>query len=225
MSSKTLFGANPDLDDVEFVEAIEAAFGIKFSTEELERFYTFGDLYDATCRHVKPVERGSFPCLAASAYRRIKRAIGVTHPGTKLHPDTRLAKLIADRSVSRWWRMLESESGLKLPDLHLNIWCVLAFFALLIAGLSIATGTAGYQRVAVLLLMILGFIALRWWPKRLPLRTVGELARSVGALNAAALAQPDGMMRERDVWSSLVLIARHHAVNDIIIDRDTALIG
>jgi hypothetical protein len=72
--AKSLFGKNPDLDDIDFIEAVEAAFGITFDREPAA-WSTFGDVFDAICQRVQPVERGPFPCLSASAYRRIRRAL------------------------------------------------------------------------------------------------------------------------------------------------------
>jgi hypothetical protein len=71
---------------------------------------------------------------------------------------------------------------------------------------------------------ILGILSIMWF-RPLPVRTVGELARGVAALNPKKLAPPDGPIRTRDVWASLELIARDITAYEGPIDRDTALVG
>jgi hypothetical protein len=114
--ANSLFGKNPDLDDVEFIEAVEAAFGIAFRKDEPPAWFTFGDVFDATCRHVRPVERGPVPCLSATAYRRIRKTILKHRPGLKIRPDTPLKSLLGDHSGRAWCRALQRETGLQLPE-------------------------------------------------------------------------------------------------------------
>ena len=179
--AKSLFGKNPDLDDVDFVEAIEAAFGIAFRREELEAWSTFGDVFDATCRHVQPVERGLFPCQSASAYRRIKRAVLKDQPNVNFRPETSLSELIGKRGVLAWWRGLEQGIGLRLPALTVANWAGLLLLGLLLAvpGVVTVNGLPGWIAVLFPMLWIFAF---RWLPSRPRVRTVADLARSVAAL-------------------------------------------
>ncbi|WP_119301449.1 acyl carrier protein [Dongia deserti] len=222
--TKSLFGKNPDLDDVDFIEAIEAAFGIKFGNEEPEKWLTFGDVFDATCRRVHPVERGPFPCLSASAYRHIKRAILKDGPGLDLRPDTPLKDLVRGRRVSGWWRKLERVSGLKLPALQLGLWSTL-FFLVLFLGIPLLVAISRSSGWLALLSVALAILVAIWSTRSLPVQTVGDLARSVAALNAQTLSRSHGAIRERDVWSSLVWIARDSTACRDPIDRQTILIG
>jgi hypothetical protein len=221
--AKSLFGKNPDLDDIDFIEAVEAAFGITFDREPAA-WSTFGDVFDAICQRVQPVERGPFPCLSASAYRRIRRALLKIVPGSNVQPETLLKALIADRSFSVWWRELEQESGLKLPLLTLTNWSLLILVAVIFAvpGVVAVSGLPGW--IAVLSPM-LGLLASGWLPAKPTVRTVGDLARSAAALNARQLSQSHAAIRTRDVWDSLVWIARDITAYPGQIDRGTALIG
>jgi hypothetical protein len=219
--AKSLFGKNLDLDDVEFIAAVEAAFGIAFRKDEPETWSTFGDVFDATCRHVRPVERGPVPCLSATAFRRIRKAIPKDRPGLKIHPDTPLASVLGDRTGRAWCRALQRETGLQLPD---RPGSVLLFFAVTFGAMILGTinGLGGWVAA---LAPILGLLSLMYLRPALPVRTVGELARGMAALNPKTLSQPDGAIRTRDVWSSLVFIVRDVTAYEGTIDRKTALVG
>lgn len=223
--ARTIFGKNPDLDDIDFIEAIEASFGIRFDDKEPSTWFTFGDVFDATCRHVGPVERGSMPCLSASAYRHVKRAILASSPGVEVRPDTPLVTLIGRRRVRSWWRALARSSGLSLPATVLTN-CSGAFLLVLLFVVPLATAVGGLPGWIAALSPALGLLSARWLPERVPARTVGEFARGVAAMNAERLSKLHGdAIRTRDVWDSLVQIARDVAVFDDPIERDTVLIG
>ena len=220
---KNTLGLGGDGDDVEFVETIEAAYGITFP-EGPQTWSTFGDVFDAVCRHVQPVDRGPFPCLTASAYRRIRQAILKVRPDLDVRPDTPLKILMGHGGVEAWWRGLERGTRLRLPALRLSNWSGLLLLVLLFAvpGVVVVNGLPGW--IAILSPMFVLF-AVRWLPARPSVQTVGELARSVGALNAKSLSQPHGAIRTRDVWDSLVGIARDISGHKEPIDRETALMA
>jgi hypothetical protein len=222
--TKSLFGKNPDLDDVDFIEAIEAAFGITFHKDEPNSWFTFGDVFNATCRHVQPVERGSFPCLAATAYRRIKRGILKDQAGLIVGPNTRLEDLIGRRGLSKRWRQLEQDTGLKMPGLPLSPW-VIVLFPFMLLGIPLFHGLADLSGWITLLIFVLCAIAIGRLPPVLPVPTVGDLARAAAALNAQELSQSHGAIRTSDVWDSLVWIAREITAYKGAINRETVLIG
>jgi hypothetical protein len=222
--TKSLFGKSPDLDDVDFIETIETAFGITFGQDEPETWHTFGDLFDATCRHVKPVESGSFPCLSAAAYRRIKRGILKDRTSPGVRPNTRLEDVIGRRELSERWRRLEKDTGLKRPGLPLSAW-VIVLFPFMLLGIPILHSLADLNEWITFLIWILCAVAIALLPRALPVRTVGELARAVAALNAQELSQSHGAIRTSDVWDSLVWIACDITAHKGPIDRETVLIG
>ena len=220
---KNTLGLGGDGDDVGFVEAVGAAFGITFDKEP-ETWSTFGDVFDTICRHMQPVDRGALPCLSASAYRRLRRAIVGIRPNSDVRPDTPLKELIGHEGVSHWWRGLERDTGLNLPRLTVANWAALLFFGLLFAvpGVAVVNGLPGWMAV---LFPACWLFALRWLPSRPPVRTVGDLARAVAALNAKAMSEMHGTMRTRDVWDSLVWIAREISGHKGPIDRETTLLA
>jgi len=222
--ARSLFGKNPDMDDIDFIEAIEASFDIRFDDAEPPTWATFGDVFDATCRRVGPVERGSLPCLSASAFRRIRRAVLECSPGAVVRPDTSLAILIGRRRVRLWWRGVERSSGLKLPAPVLANWSGCLLLVLLFA-VPLATVLGGLPGWIAVLSPVLGLLSARVLPERLPARTVGEFARKAAAMNAKALSASHGAIRSRDVWESLALIARDVTAYKEPIDRQTALVG
>jgi hypothetical protein len=220
---KNTLGLGGDWDDVEFIEAVEAAFGIALDKEP-ESWSTFGDVFDTVCRHVQPVERGPFPCLSASAYRRLRSAIVAIRPNSDVRPDTPLKNLIGNDDVSGWWRGLERNTGLRLPRLAVAGWATLLFFALWLAipGVVIVNDLPGWMAV---ILPTLWLFAFRWLPSRPPVRTVGDLARAVAVLNAKGMSARHGAIRTRDVWDSLVWIARDVSAHNGPIDRKTTLLA
>jgi hypothetical protein len=170
--------------------------------------------------------------LSASAYRRLKKAIVALQPGARIRPDTRLADLVGDQRLDTWWRTLQRSSDLKLPTLAVNGWRILLAFAaiaLFVGPLAAAharhdEGPWLWLALALSVACVAGCV---WLPFEgsTEFKTLGELARAVGARNAAALSQPHGAVRARDVWSSLVQIARECAPDAKTIDRETILIG
>jgi hypothetical protein len=220
--AKSLFGKNPDLDDVDFIETIEGAFGISFRNEELETWSTFGDVFDTTCHHMQAIERGPIPCLSATAYRRIRKAILKDQPDVKVRPDTPLKTLLGGRRGPAWCRALQRDMDLQLPDRPFTAWSLLLFLVTWF-GIPIAGGIGGLPIWMLILSPILGvFLGLLLRPS-LPVQTVGDLARAVAALNPKALSH--GAIRTRDVWSSLVWIARDNVGFTDPIERETVLIG
>src|SRR5262245_54891613 len=158
MTRNTL-GLAGDGDDGDFVDAVGAAFGITFGKEP-EAWSTLGDVFDTVCRHTHPVPRGQFPCLSASAYRRIKHAILATRPDLDLRLDTPLRTLIGRDGVSRWWQGLERDTGLRLPALSLTNASGLLLLALYIGvpGAVVVSGLPGW---IAFLSPILGFAVAR----------------------------------------------------------------
>jgi hypothetical protein len=95
----TLLVPNPDLEEVELLQAVEAAFDVRLTDAEAEQIRTVGDLHSMLIGRLHHVERGAIPCPAAMAFRRLKRAIEGAQPRTQVRPSTELA-LLAERG--RW---------------------------------------------------------------------------------------------------------------------------
>jgi hypothetical protein len=235
---KNSLGLGGDGDEIIFVEEIESAFGIRFQREDMDGCATVGDIYDALCRHVQPVERGSFPCLTAAAYRRVRKAIAES--GTRAHigPDTCIADLVDERRLEKWWDALQLRCGLKLPPLCGGDWkillgfaacgfALLATFPLLILDRAGQLDNAGLWLWSLYGLAALAIAVAVWAPykRSTPYATVGDVARAVSALNAGTLSQVHGAIRAREAWSVLVWIAREVTPHDGPIDRETVLIG
>lgn len=222
--AQTLFGKNSDLDDIDFMEAIEAAFDVRFDNSEPPTWTTFGDVFDATCRRVQAVERGPAPCLSATAYRRIRKAILKDRPDLKVRPETPLATLLGNRTGPAWCRALQRDLELRLPDRPFRSGGVPLFFVISIGTMMVAGWNGLGAWIGIPSGIALGTLAVMWLRPALPVRTVGELARALAALNPQALS-PGGTIRTRDVWDSLVRIARDVTLFDDPIERETVLIG
>jgi hypothetical protein len=111
-------------------------------------------------------------------------------------------------SDHRWHRQLKEDTGLEMPALAglAGVLC-LASIGLPLVG-SAAHGWIG---ALIALPISLGLLALSHRVGRFPtrLRTVGDLAQAVAALNVAALASPDEPLREREIWTALQGVIRN----------------
>jgi hypothetical protein len=229
---KNSLGLGGDGDEIDFVEEIESAFGIQFRNEEMEGCGTVGDIYDALCRHLQPVERGPFPCLSATAYRRVRKAIAETRTGAPIRPDMHIVDLVGEERIEKWWDALERQCRLKLPPLWGGGWKLLLGFAAfglaVLATVLIPTlGNAGPWLWLLYGLAAFAMAVAVWAPykRSTPCETVGDLARAVSALNAGTLSQVNGAIRTREAWSAFVWITRYCTAYDGPIDRETVLIG
>jgi hypothetical protein len=57
----TLLGPNPDLEDVDLIRAVEAAFEVRLTNAEVEQIHTVGDLHSVLIGKLQHVERGVDP--------------------------------------------------------------------------------------------------------------------------------------------------------------------
>jgi hypothetical protein len=197
-----------DGDEIDLLQAIEAAFGVCLTREEAERCVTVGDMHAVLLSKVRHVERGALPCPTATAFRRLRRAIEKLQPGQVVRPDTEIVTLLAGGGAGRRWRRLQLETGLRLPSAGSGSFLLLMacigtpFFAYPFVGWLSSLG--------LLLSIPLAFFLNDRLPISPPSRydTVGDLARAAAGLNISSLSWPAGAMRTRDVWSALEAIIR-----------------
>jgi hypothetical protein len=203
-------GLAGDLDDVELIQAVEAAFGVRLSNDELTRLQTVGDLRDLLQAHVRHVERGDLPCVTAAAYRRLRSAIRKRRPELLLHPKTPMRSFIGRSDARDWWQYLEGEAALALPQLTLSIPGALVVVALVVSPVAVFYfAGSSFGILSLPLLPAAGWLSRRLG-RNLPREpeTLGALARVAAAKNISSLSWPAGVVRTKDIWSSLEAIIR-----------------
>ena len=221
--AKAVF-SDDGMDAVEMLQAIEAAFAITVTNEEAQQIESVGDLYDLICSKVKAVADGQLPCLTATAFRRIKRALRERLPDHQILPETPMRQVLRGMPPGQLLRRLAADTGLSMPGPTMRLsgagMMALTFVVLPLClyqfdiAPPIVSGSLG---------IALTFAVARYWPSGLPrhVTTVGELARSAAAKNIAALSKQDGAVRTSDVWAALVSIICDIAARDEPIGRET----
>jgi|SRR5262249_8674540 len=199
-----------DLDEIDLLEEIERAFAVEFP-RDLRHCHTVGDLHRILLALIPHAERAKTGCLAAKAYFVLSRAIRKRDPARVIRPSTELVNMVRRRfGHHRWRRQLKEDTGLKMPALEGTGWGGMLF--LISIGLPLAGSAAhGWIGALMALPISLGLLALshRIARFRTRLRTLGDLAQAVAALNVAALASPNDPLREREIWAALQGVIRN----------------
>ncbi|WP_131858620.1 acyl carrier protein [Bosea sp. BK604] len=200
-----------DDDDVSIVEAVEEAFGITISDAEAGACFTVSDLFALVCAKVPTVDASDqLPCLTATAFRAIRRAIRARHPGLGIRPNTRLDRMIDGPDHRAWRDYLASETGLHLPNPSLpNMAPLVAVFAIAAGSAVSVMGLSGGSLFAAGLIGLLSAIGVgyaygRWaWSE---FTTIGDLARQASALSIAQAVKANGAVRRGEAWTALVTV-------------------
>src|SRR4051812_19332950 len=111
-------GLEGDLDDVELIQDVEEAFGLRFSDNELAGCSTVGDLFEVVEARLPQSSGGS--CATAMCFYRLRRALQPL-VGGELRPNTNLAAL-SGVSVRALHRIIEQECGLRPPLRYVPLW-------------------------------------------------------------------------------------------------------
>lgn len=198
-------------DSVSIVEEVEAAFGITINDAEAAACLTVGDLFALVCAKVPIVNRSDhLPCLTASAFRAIRRAIRLQDPTCDIQPNTRLDSVIDRRDHRASRDYLASQTGLRFPAPSLQN------FGTLFSGFVIAAGSVIVaMSFSVPSLYLGGFTGLlaaiaigyrygRWaWSE---FDTVGDLARRASALSMSQAIRANGSVRRVEAWNALLAV-------------------
>ena len=100
------------LDIVEFIMAVEAAFGVEIADADAARIYTPRDLV-TYLRTRLPATPSSAACLTQQAFYRTRRAVVARfdRPRGALRPATALAGVIPPTGRAERWRALRADLG------------------------------------------------------------------------------------------------------------------
>lgn len=219
----TSLGLVGDLDDVELIQDVEAAFSVRFDDNDLSRCWTVGDLFTLIERDL-PADKTTGRCATAMCFYRLRRAIQpwVEPP---LKPNTRIDAL-RGLPVHRLYRLIEIECGLRAPAKVISIWgCLAAMLILVGPFVAYRVGVVGLLTPAFAIPL---FIAFRLAPVRLPrdIATFGDLVRAVAARNIGMLAKQGARLGRQDAWSAFrEVLAEHTALSKNAIGLETTLLA
>lgn len=202
-----------DDDDVSIIEEVEKTFGLTISDAEAIACETVGDLFALVCSKVPVVDLGGqLPCLTASAFRAIRRAIQLRKPTLHVRPDARLDSIIDGRDHRDWRDYLTSHTGLRFPNPSLqNFNVLLAGFVSVSGGVFLLIGIsipnlflAGV--IGLIATIVIGRRYSQWaWSD---FDTIGELARQATALSIAQAIRANGSIRKVEAWNALIAVVR-----------------
>ncbi len=104
------------LDSVELVVSVEDKFGIRIPDTECEQIYTVQDFSDSVYKRIliNPTEK----CLTQIVFYRVRKAFQKLNLSKEeIKPNTQITELLTQTELKTNWNRIETELGLKLPDL------------------------------------------------------------------------------------------------------------
>ncbi|WP_158974984.1 phosphopantetheine-binding protein [Cellulophaga sp. L1A9] len=104
------------LDSVELVVSVEDKFGIRIPDDECEKIFTVQDFADSVFKRISinPTEK----CLKQLIFYRIRKAYQtLDFEKVIIQPDTKISELFTQLELKTNWKKIETELGLKLPEL------------------------------------------------------------------------------------------------------------
>jgi acyl carrier protein len=209
------------LDYVELVLALESRFKIHISDEEAGSVRTVGDLYQVVLANLKIEPEGeSRGCLTSAAFYRTRRALvnALSLDRRDIRPSTPLEPILPWTKRRRLWRCLQSKTELSIPKLRHPNWIQMTLLAtgVLVAMVPIRSRPLDLNTALTAIgLSLLGLcVAALFMRITMPLAlgfpsgvvTVGDLAKSVLAINYSRLLEEIGQQNRKDVWDALCAV-------------------
>lgn len=203
------------LDGVALVIACEDRFGIEIEDREAEGCLTVADLQDVVVRKVGAGAAGT--CHSMRVFHRLRTVLAASSALTSagLAPRTPL-RAIMPRDVGRArWSRMQASLSLTLPVLEWPRWASRVFMGCIVGSLSglflAAVGVLPWWFAGAFLLaqVATGVLLVRLRPNTViprDLETIGDLVRSVVALNYRALNERAQMIESevRDAVAQVV---------------------
>lgn len=196
------------LDFIELVLAVEETFGIDLPDDEAGEVGTVGDLEALVLS--KLGRASSDRCLTSAAFYRVRRAMVdvLWCSRAEIRPSTVLAYVLPESDRRAKWEALREAMTLQLPDLKHSRSVVSMLLAVGVAGAVVAGSLVDAGTAVMTGWVLLGFgagaLLLHATPS-LALKfpgdsvTVGDLSRTVLAVNYAQLSAELGGWNEHEV--------------------------
>jgi hypothetical protein len=201
-------GLAGDLDDVELIQDVEAAFGIRLADDEISRCSTVGHLFELIESRLPEMPSGQ-SCATAMCFYRLRRALQ-PHSAIDLKPKTSISALSSVR-VRKLHHIIETECGLRPPPQYITLWGCLAL--LLVAALPFGLFAGGMPWWVALPSAAFG-VGLYWFaPVRLPdeVETFGDLVKIVSTRSIGALAGQGARLGPKEAWQAFTDVLSNHS--------------
>lgn len=203
----TSLGLAGDLDDVELIQDVEAAFGIRLADDEIERCSTVGQLFELIEARL-PQMRSGQSCATALCFFRLRRALQ-PHSGIALKPKTSISALSAV-PVRKLHQIIETECGLRPPPQYITFWGCLSL--LLVVTVPFGLFAVGMPWWIALPSAALGIGLCRIAPIQLPgeVETFGDLVKIVSSRSIGALAGQGARLGPKEAWQAFTDVLSDH---------------
>lgn len=225
ISMKASLGLAGNLDDVELVEDIEQAFGVRLPDGEISNCNTVGDLFDLVLARLPDRGGTADRCATAMCFYRVRHVVQRFAPGIQLRPSTPMDALRAV-PVRTLYEAMEIGGGLRPPNPYLSRWGALSLLVAIAGpiGLRFAGASWWFSGAA----LALGVILYRCSPVRLPpqAKTVRDFVELLAAHNIGELSAKGARLRPAEAWQALQALCGDHAKpSDGEINRETLIHG
>lgn len=210
---RTSLGLAGDLDDVDLIEDVERAFGVRLPDEELTHCRTVGDLFELVVDRLPNGPLHAERCASAMCFYRLRRVVLTIAPNLELRPSTRIGTL-SSVSVRTLYRAIEHGAGLRPPAPYLSAWGGVSLLGAVAAPFSLFCLGATWGTIAAS--FVIALVCYRLSPVRLPptITTFGDLVELITARNIGALASQGARLRPSEAWKALRTVCRDHAVTN-----------
>jgi Cysteine-rich CPCC len=198
-------GLDGDGDEIDFIEDVEACFGVCFSDKEAKNTYTVGDLFETLLGklNLRYGPASAVLCPTQRAFYLIRSAIE-SCTDTKVTPET----LFSDLGLVDHKKIAEHLKLKRLPHTG-NISFDIRLYGLgLLAFLSVVFFAD--MHVVPLAAAVLWLSFAPWLLPAKYTGTVGELATELAALNHDYMQRNGAKQNEKTVWDSLEAVCKQH---------------
>jgi len=222
---KASLGLDGDLDDLELVEDIEQAFGVRLPDAELSNCHTVGHLFDLVLARLPDPGATADRCATAMCFYRLRRVVQRLAPGIQLRPSTPM-EVLCNLSVRSLYDTMRISEGLRPPNPYLSQWGALSLLIAVVGPIGLRFAGASWWLSGSAL--ALGVILYRLSPVRLPpqTRTVRDFVELVAARNIGELSAKGARLRPTEAWKALQVLCSDHAeAPDGEINRETLIHG
>jgi len=183
---RNTLGLDDDLEGVELVQNLEAAFGVKFSSRETEACGTVADIFALLTARFSAKGVRNQGCASAMAFYRLKRAFKDAGTSLTLAPTSRLDE-ISSLPPKVLFRKVRAHSGLRLPNIQSGRLGSAGFCVILLGAAAVLGQAVLHSRLVLFPVAVaaIGGILMRMDRGAFPdaCQTLGDLARKVAGLN------------------------------------------
>lgn len=222
---KNSLNLSGDGDEIDVIEAVEQAFGVRVENNEAEGILNVGDLFDLVI--AKLGSTGSpKSCLSSKTYYRLRRSLAAGGGEADFHPSIRLKDFQGPWKYPRNWLLVEQETDLHILHPVVGLGTLVALISLALA-ISTSLSHPGYHIGHILFAICIfsGIYTLLKPAFGFPLSddcTVSDLVKTVAAQNFGKLVRENGGYRIAEAWDAITRIIADSAECDLErIDRNT----